>query len=259
MRHQVNGITLNVSERGSNDSPSNNPALIFLHYFGGSSREWSAVIDQLGNDYRCVAPDLRGFGESDAPATYAVSDYADDVAALIDKLQLDRFILVGHSMGGKIALALAARRLRGLVSLILLAPSPPTPEPITDEERARLLAGFGKRSEAEATIRKITARPFAPALFEQAIEDNLRSSGAAWRAWLEDGSREDISGEMSKIETPALVAVGAEDKGITTSLLEREILGHISQARLTVIPEAGHLLPLEASVTIAQLIQEPPR
>src|SRR3954469_3094878 len=94
--------------------------LVFLHYFAGSSRAWAPVIDRLADDHRCIAPDLRGFGTADAPATgYAVNDYANDVAALIGALDIGRHVLVGHSMGGKIALALAARRPPGLEALVL--------------------------------------------------------------------------------------------------------------------------------------------
>ncbi|MBA3659529.1 MAG: alpha/beta hydrolase, partial [Gemmatimonadales bacterium] len=130
----ANGNVTEVVHRG----PQRGPALVFLHYFGGSSREWAGVMDQLDGEHRCIAPDLRGFGQSGAPETgYTVRDYADDVAALVERFELTRFHLVGHSMGGKVALAFAARRPPGLEGVVLLAPSPPTPEPIGAAERAR--------------------------------------------------------------------------------------------------------------------------
>src|SRR5215210_602562 len=169
-----------VVDRGRGDR-----TLVFLHYFAGSSRAWGPVIDRLAADHRCIAPDLRGFGDSDGPATgYAVNDYADDVAALIGSLDLGRYGLVGHSMGGKIALALAARQPPGLEALVLIAPSPPTPEPIPDDVRAHLLASHGDRAAAENTARAIMmAGPGTPA-FTQVVEDNLRTKPLAWRAWL---------------------------------------------------------------------------
>ena len=95
----------------------------------------------LSNKYRCIAIDLRGHGDSDvaddvAPeAGYSVDTMADDVAAILHEEKVGDFILIGHSMSGKVALALAARQPSGLKSLLLLSPSPPLPEPIPDEDR----------------------------------------------------------------------------------------------------------------------------
>ena len=232
-------------------------ALIFLHYFGGSSRAWSGVIDQLQGEHRCIAPDLRGFGQSDAPAKgYAVSDYADDVAALIHELDLARYALVGHSMGGKVALALAARHPPGLEALVLLAPSPPTPEPIAETERARLIASHGDRAAAEDSARKITALPLSDVTLRMVVEDAVRSSRAAWLAWLECGSQEDISPMMSAVAVPTLVIAGASDPHLAAELLEREVFRPLARAGLITLPDVGHLLPIEAPAAVAQLIRE---
>ncbi len=260
MRIQVNGTTLNILEQSAirhQHSAIPAPALVFLHYFGGSSGEWVEVMDELAVEYRCIAPDLRGFGDSEAPASnYTLNDYADDVAALVSSLGIERYALVGHSMGGKIALLCAARRLPGLQSLVLLAPSPPTPEPIKDEERARLLATYADRAAAAETARKITAHTLAAPVLEQVIEDNLRSSSTAWRAWLERGSREDIAAEMSKVNVPVLVVAGAADQSITAALLQSEVIELIAGAQLIVLPNAAHLLPLELPQAVANLIRQ---
>jgi len=260
MRVKVNGTTLNVFHQHASHKSHceiTAPALVFLHYFGGSSRAWSKVIEKLSNEYCCIAPDMRGFGDSDATTTnYTVSDSVDDVAALIDALRLEHYILVGHSMGGKIALSFAARQPPGLKSLVLLAPSPPSPEPIPDDERARLLATYGERRAAAETLAKITAQALPSELLEQALKDNLRTSRAAWTAWLECGSREDITAQASQVHVPVLVVAGAKDKAMTADLLRREVVRRIAGARLTSIPAAGHLLPLEAPQATAKLIRE---
>lgn len=257
MRLEVNGIAVNVLDRGRRSARSDVPALVFLHYFGGSSAEWFEVINELAVEHRCVAPDLRGFGNSEAPANnYTLSNYADDAAALVSALGIERYTLIGHSMGGKIALLCAARRLCGLQSLVLLAPSPPTPEPIKDDERARLLATHGERAAAEETARKITARALAAPILERVIEDNLRSDPTAWRAWLEHGSRENIAAEMSKVNVPVTVAVGAKDQSITAALVRREVIDSIAGSQLIVLPDAAHLLPLEARAEVISLIRE---
>jgi len=257
VRIKANGITLNVLDRGASVSTANRPALIFLHYFGGSSRTWTEVISRLSADYHCLAPDLRGFGESDSPTNgYAVKDYADDVAGLIAAANVENYVLVGHSMGGKIALILAACRPSNLHSLVLLATSPPTPEPIPDDERIRLLYAYGDPRATEETIGKIVTRPLSAAKFERTVEDCLRSSSAAWQAWLERGSREDISAEMERINVPVTIAAGGMDKSITEELLRREVMQRIAGVRLMVLPDAGHLLPLESPVETANLINQ---
>ncbi|CAN5638687.1 alpha/beta hydrolase [soil metagenome] len=257
MRLKINGTILNVFEAGVENYNKTRPSLIFLHYFGGSSLAWTEVIEELAKDYHCLAPDLRGFGTSDAlPENYAVKDYADDVSNLISVLTIEDFVLIGHSMGGKIALALAARKPKGLHSLILLAPSPPTPEPIKEDERAKLLATHGNARVATDTVCKAAEEKLSSEVFECAVNDNLRSSDAAWRAWLERGSREDISSEVGQINVPVLVAAGEKDEIITAKLLKREIVRRVKNARLVVVSEVKHLLPLEAAAGITSLIRE---
>ncbi len=254
---KINGINLNVVEQGNNNLNAHRPSLIFLHYFGGSSRAWTEIIARLADDYHCLAPDLRGFGASDAPVNgYALSDYADDVAELIETIGVKHYTLVGHSMGGKVALALAARRPANLHSLVLLAPSPPTTEPIPDEERTRLLDGFGNRDVTEETVRKITAHPLAAPTFERCVDDALRCSLPAWRAWLERGSREDISADVRRIDVPVLIIAGGKDKPLTSDLLQREVVPRINGARLMTLPGVGHLLPLEAPAALTELIRQ---
>jgi pimeloyl-ACP methyl ester carboxylesterase len=252
MRYPVNGTVLNVLDQGEGT-----PVLVFLHYFAGSSRAWSPVIDRLAGRHRCIAPDLRGFGDSDAPSTgYSVGDLADDVCALISRLGLDDYVVVGHSMGGKVALALAARRPPGLRALVLVAPSPPSPEPISEDDRAHLLSSRGSSPAARATAQKITNRPPTDRLFRQVVEDNLRTARPAWEAWLERGSREDITQAASAMQVPVLVIAGDQDETIPRSTLERDVVRRIQGSHLVVISEAKHLLPLDRPNEVANLIVE---
>jgi len=257
MKLKVNGTILNVFEAGVENYNKSRSSLVFLHYFGGSSCAWTEVIEKLATDYHCVAPDLRGFGASDAlPENCAVKDYADDAVDLISILTLENYVLIGHSMGGKIALALAARKPKNLQSLILLAPSPPTPEPINEDEREKQLASHGNRCVATDTVCQAAGGQLSGEIFARAINDNLRTSRSAWKWWLEKGSRENISSEVGQINVPVLVAAGERDKAITPKLLKREIARRIENARLIVVPEVKHLLPLEAPEKIAELIRK---
>lgn len=256
---QLPGVRLHVAWSAAREGRSEQPALVFLHLFGGSSRTWRPVLTELRGEFACVALDLRGFGDSEAPAAggFSVETMAADVAGVIRELGLRRYLLVGHSMGGKVALALAASAHRppGLAALVLLAPSPPTPEPMPDAERARLLAGHGSRDAARETLIKNAAHPLPRELYQIAADDLLRASPAAWRAWLEHGSREDISGRLDALQTPVFLAAGAEDKAITADLLRREIVERVPRARLSEVAGARHLLPLEAPREVAGLIR----
>ncbi len=257
MKYKINGTTLNVFESGVENYNKSRPTLVFLHYFGGSSRAWTEVFEKLVKDYHCVAPDLRGFGSSgDLPEDFSVKDYADDVECLIRVLTIENYILIGHSMGGKLALAVAARKPKNLQSLILLAPSPPSPEPIKESKREKLLASHGNARVAAETVCQAAGGKLAGEVFERSINDNLRTSETAWRWWLETGSREDISADIGQINVPVLVAAGETDEAMTPELLEREIVRRVENARLIVILETKHLLPLEVPEKIADLIRE---
>ncbi|GJG85990.1 hydrolase [Gemmatimonadetes bacterium T265] len=217
------------------------------------------MVAALAPRHRCVAADLRGFGDSPAPPTgYTVGDSADDVAALVLGLGLDGssgpYVLVGHSMGGKVALALAARRPAGLAGLVLVAPSPPTPEPMTEASRARTLATYGDRAAAVETARRITMRPLAPAAFDQIVADSLRTSRPAWDAWMREGSREDLAALAPRVNVPTLVVAGGEDPVMAHAMLEREVRDRVAGARMVDVPHVGHLVPVEAPADLARVI-----
>ena len=251
MDYLINKTRFHVLEQGS--SPF---TLVFLHYFGGSSLEWQAVMSQLTDQYHCVALDLRGHGDSDAPATgYSVNDMADDVAGLMRKMNIREFVLVGHSLSSKVALALASRQPAGLRALILIAPSPAFPEPIPEADRTDMLETHGQRSAAEKTFANITAVPLSAMVREQIIADNLRTSDVAWKAWLTGGSKEDISSQMSTLNVPISIIVGTEDRAILPDFQVTRILPSLKNATLDIIQDAGHLLPWETPDELATFIR----
>lgn len=250
MRYKVIDTSLNVLEQG--DGPL---TLVFLHYFGGSAREWQGVMNQLSGEYRCIAIDLRGHGDSDAPSTsYAVDDMADDVADLLNTLGVEDFVLVGHSMSGKVAFALASRQPVGLQSLLLVSPSPPVPEPIPADERQKLLAGYGKRLAAEKMVKNTTAVPVSKAVQKQIIADNLRTAKPAWDAWLLRGSNEDISARMVRVNVPVRIIVGSEDRALPPDVQTKMTLPYLTDVTLEIIDGAGHLLPWEVANELVKFI-----
>src|SRR5271166_6959143 len=137
----TNGAAIYVTESGVGE-----PALVFLHYWGSSSRTWQSVVDRLDEKPRTIVLDQRGWGASVATdGRYDLSAMADDVEAVAQTFGLKRYALVGHSMGGKVAQIVAARSPVGLVGLVLIAPAPPTPMPVPEEQRAAMLASYGSR------------------------------------------------------------------------------------------------------------------
>ena len=234
------------------------PALLLLHYFGGSGRSWDALAARLGPARRCVAPDMRGFGANHLGGPYAVGDYADDAAALATGLE--PFLLVGHSMGGKVAVALAARRPPGLAGVVLVAPSPPCPEPMTDDARASLRASFGGQEGAAQTARAISAKAaagpaFDPAVFERVVADHMRADRPAWDAWLDTGSREDVTALAGQVSVPVLVVAGVDDAALGSDVQRRLTLPRLPSARMETVPGSRHLVPLDQPGALARLIE----
>jgi pimeloyl-ACP methyl ester carboxylesterase len=249
MKCQVNGVSLNVQDQGHGEL-----ALVFLHYWGGSSRTWSQVIPYLEDQFRCIAYDHRGWGES-APSnssSYRIADLADDAAALIRTLGFKRYVLIGHSMGGKTAQLLASKRPSGLEALILVAPSPPVPMAVPEAQRKQMIEAYGSHAGIEPLIEHVlTAVPLSEDVREMIIEDTLKGAPAAKRAWPEAGMIEDISDAVANINVPTLVLAGENDQVERVEVLERELIPRVPGSQLHIIRETGHLSPLEAPDKIA--------
>jgi pimeloyl-ACP methyl ester carboxylesterase len=120
----LGGLRLHVRESG----PADAEPLLLVHGWPQHSGCWQRVADQLGDRYRCVMPDLRGFGLSDAPpGGYDKRQLGDDLVVLLDALELPRVGYVGHDWGGFIGFELALRapeRFTGLLALSIPHPWP---------------------------------------------------------------------------------------------------------------------------------------
>ena len=124
-----------------------------------------------------------------------------------------------------------------------------------DANTARSIAGWGTYGSASRTLAAITARPLPDDLREREIDAMMRAGKAAWNAWLEGGSREDISARMCRLAVPVTFVSGTCDPVVPTPL-QRRLAATLPCARLVVIPGAGHLLPVEAPDAVAAAIQE---
>lgn len=233
--------------------------LFFLHALGASARSWDRVIAALP-DHDCVALDLPGFGDHAAMGHLSVADTLDWFAGEVAHHDTAPWLVVGHSMGGKIATLSAARAPAGLAGVVLVAASPPSPEPMEEARRAEMLGWFkgGAASEAQAQkfVSANTARALPQPLAAQAVADVRRSAPAAWRGWLEQGAREDWTAQAGVIDTPALIVAGAEDGDLGEDAQRRLNAPHYTHPRVEVVADAAHLVPLEQPQALAALIAE---
>lgn len=232
------------------------PTLVLLHYWGGSSRTWDAVTDHLP-DRSLLTLDLRGWGQSrKLPGPYNLDQLAADTVAVIADAGVTDFVLVGHSMGGKVALLVAATQPKGLRGLILVAPAPAEPAPAVTAEYREALAHAYDTDESVATARDhiLTATPLAADLKTQVTEDSRASAPDAHLEWPLRGIAEDITAKTRLIGTPVLIVAGEHDQVEPIEVLREHLLPFLARARAVVLPAVGHLIPLEAPESLADLI-----
>jgi len=257
MKVASNGVSIHVEDQGAGS-----PTLVTLHYWGGAARTWDAVIAALPSRYRTVAPDLRGWGRSqafdpDITVTFSLEDFAEDVLTVVSALELKDYVLVGHSMGGKVAQLIASRRPTGLAGLVLVAPAPPTPLNIPQEALAAMATAYDSDTSVGMAIdHMLTARPLSVAQRRQVIEDSLRGTPDAKRAWPQSTSRENISQQITHIEVPTAIIAGELDRVDSVATLREALLSRVPHAALHELADTGHLSPLEAPSEVAAIIDQ---
>ena len=238
-------------ERGNSSK-----TLIFLHYFGGEAASWQWVIPQLEQDFRCIALNLPGFGGTkpmERPSIMGMAQWALRELALLDVYD---FTLIGHSMGGKIALQMAALPSEMEIhQLVLLAPSPPTYEPMPESEKERMLRHPDKR-EAQNTVSNATITQLEEPVKDFAVNSQLRIDPATWQWWLKEGMDNSIAESVQQIETPVTVIASEDDPVIAMEVMRQEVMPVLPKARLVTFRGSGHLLPLEKPEWLAGQIRE---
>lgn len=244
------GLKLHVEERGEGG-----PALVFLHYWGGTGRTWRGVVDRLAGRFRCLTVDLRGWGQSDRTAQdYSLFTQADDVAHIIAALGLESYVLVGHSMGGKIAQIVAGHPPPGLKGIVLVAPAPPSPRRVPQAQQRQMLDSYQNPEGVEGALQILTRRRLSDAQREQVTVDTVGGAPGAKDAWVNDGMPLDITAQAGEISVPVCVIVGSADQVEPESLLRQEFRAWVPQARFEVLEGVGHLSPLEAPDSVAEAI-----
>jgi pimeloyl-ACP methyl ester carboxylesterase len=252
MNYQIQGLSIHVEEHGTKE-----PALVFLHYWGGTSRTWRMVTAELEGQFKTVAYDARGWGRSDKTlAGYKLADLADEALSVVKALGIKQYVLVGHSMGGKVAQLIASRRPEGLLGLILVAPAQPTPRHNPEEMRQGQLHAYDNRENVLKVIGSglLTAHPPSPEILEQIVEDSMSGSREATMAFPTGSLLEDISPEVAKINVPTVLVAGELDQVDTIERHQTEVLAYIPKAEFKIIKGSGHLIPIDAPLQLAKEI-----
>ncbi|SEK92764.1 alpha/beta fold hydrolase [Nonomuraea pusilla] len=250
----VAGGSLNVRTEGRAG-----PALVFVHYWGGSAGTWSGVIGHLPAGQATVRFDQRGWGASRAlPGPYHLDRLADDLVRVVEASVPGPFVLVGHSMGGKVSQLVAARRPAGLAGLVLVAPAPPRPPATVTEEYRQGLSHAYDSPEAvrHALDQVLTATPLPETVRDAAVRDSLAAGAEARHEWPLRGIGQDITSAARDIEVPVTVLAGENDVVEPPHVLREHLLPFVPHATLTTVPDVGHLLPLEAPGAVAAALGE---
>jgi esterase len=210
---QLADLTLHYREAGD----PNSPPLILLHALLSNAQNWDEISSMLAERYHVYALDQRGHGESDRPGTYSFELMRDDLKAFVGALSLDRFILIGHSMGGTVAYLFAESWPERIERLVFEDTPPPlvgamdlnSPEP-PDEP------------PASAPLEWQQNWPVVKSIVRQLRHPNL--------SWWND---------LSRITAPTLIIAGGSTSHVPQDKLA-EVAQQIPDCRLVTIEGAGH-------------------
>ncbi len=230
--------------------------LVFLHYFGGSAQSWQWLVPLLQKDFDCIALNLPGFGGEPALDEPSIAGFTSFIMQKLDSMNVESYVLVGHSMSGKIAVDMAANDPNfGIKQLILVAPSPPTTENISEENKQQMLR-HPNREQAENTAASITLKPITAEQRELIIKNNLEADDKTWNWWVLQGSNHSIADDAEHLFLPITVIVSEDDPAISFDSTLKETIPHLPDAKLVTIKKAGHLLPIEVSEWLAAQIRQ---
>jgi pimeloyl-ACP methyl ester carboxylesterase len=248
---EVDGLRLHYKESGPKDAP----ALLLLHGFGSSLQTWDEWALKLEPSYRVIRLDLPGFGLTGASPSRNYSE-ENDLALLTqfaDKLGLDKFSLIGHSMGGKMAWSLAASQPERVQALVLMAPdgfpeakdigSKPYEVPAVMSVIQYFLPKYFVQKSIEPAF--VDVKALNEALVNR-YYDMLRAPGV--RGAILDRSNQTIYTDpvprLKNIKAPTLLLWGAQDQMIPSANAQ-SYAGVLANSTTIVIPNLGHLLQEE--------------
>lgn len=240
-----NGLRLSYAEQGN---PQGVP-VVFLHGITDSWHSFELVLPHLPDSIHAIAISQRGHGDSDRPvAGYDPQDFARDLAALMNALELGPAVVAGHSMGASIAQRYVIDHPEGALGLVLIGSLPtwkahPDFVGLWDSVVSTLEDSVDPafvREFQESTL----AQPVPPAFLDTVVRESLKLPARVWKSVLVEGLLDpDFSGELAKIHVPTLIFWGGRDS--MTGNGQEALRLAISGSRTVVYPEAGHGLHWE--------------
>ena len=251
-------VDLHVRETGEG------APVVLLHAFPLSSAMWLEQRNDLADTCRVITPDLRGFGGSqlgfDEPSLDLM---ADDVAAVLDRLDLPEVVLGGLSMGGYVAMAFL-RRHPGRVSALVLADTKAGADPDAAKDNRRRIADMLVEDDStQVLVDEVlpalvgeTTRRDQPVV-QGRVRALLEAAPPAAAAWAQRAmaARPDSLDTLRKVDVPAVVILGEEDQLASRDDAEAMVEA-LPQGQLVLIPGAGHLSAVEAPGAFSTAVRE---
>lgn len=249
----VDGLRLHYLALGAG------PPVVLLHGLGSCGEDWFLLqAPALSQRYRVLMPDLRGHGRSDRPpGPYTVPQMADDIAGFLKALGTDSAHIVGLSLGGAVAQALAVRHPERVRSLVLvntfayLRPQGWGEWWRTLTRIGALLVNIALQARMEAE--ELFPRPGQAGLRRVAYQRLCANDPAAYRAAMMAAARYDGRRDLGRIRAPTLVVAGLEDTVVPLRAKE-ELAAGIPGARLVTIPRSGHATPTDQPVAFNRIL-----
>ncbi len=243
---QVNGLELAYEDAGTG------PPLVLVHGYPFNRSLWASQVEALKSTHRVVTLDLRGLGESalaGSPST--MKDMANDVAVLMDHLEIQRAVIGGLSMGGYVTLAFYKQfqlRVRALILADTRAQADTDEARLVREQQAQQILEDGMGATADAMLPKllhpetVSKRPeIVKRVRDMILQTKPAGAAAALRGM---AIREDQTALLRRVLVPTLIIVGRED-AITPVRDSESMHQQIDGSRLVIIDNAGHVSNLE--------------
>lgn len=232
--------------------------VILIHGFPLDHRIWAGQIDPLAERYRVIAVDLPGFGQSKAAGPLSIAEMAACVRELATRIDALPAVVAGLSMGGCVALAWAKHCPTDIDGMILVDTKAEGDSAEARQNRDRmieLVGGSGPAAIADDMMPKLIATQTLhdqPQTVQQ-LREMIESQPSQAIQWALGAmrDREDLADFIQSIADPTLIIVGEHDP-LTPPHGARQMQQRISQSQLTIIPDCGHLAPLEKPAETAQ-------
>lgn len=229
--------------------------IVFVHYFGGDAGSWQWLVKRLPKKFTAVLLNLPGFGGTEGFKEPSIYDFALYINRIIKELDLKEYTLCGHSMGAKLILY-AAQLTTGPKPkrLILIAPSPPTVEAMSKEEKVRML-NHPNENEAIHTVEGATRKKLRKKKFKYAVESQLRIDSKVWQWWLNKGMNNNIASRITGIEIPTFIICSKNDPVISIDAVYTDTMPNVYKPKLIQLSKSGHLIPMEVPRKLARILK----